>query len=111
MLADRKVIIYLLLNTQLKVDQKQNQNIPTSHKLIKQVCWFKTLKGLHPGARYDVKHCKCRQDDDVVTNKRSKTRHKRNGEEFKEDVAVEELTNSHIHRTKNQNLSTSNRKH
>jgi len=35
MLADRKVIIYLLLNTQLKVDQKQNQNIPTSHKLIK----------------------------------------------------------------------------
>jgi len=66
---------------------------------------------LHPSARYDVEHHKCKRDDDVITNKRSKTSHKKNRKELQEDAATKELINPCTHRTKNQNLSTSSRKH
>lgn len=66
---------------------------------------------MHPSVKYDVEHCKCKRDDDVVTNKCSKTSHKRNRKELQEDVTIEELTNPCTHCTKSQNLSTSSRKH
>jgi hypothetical protein len=53
---------------------------------------------LHPGARYDVEHHKCKWNDDVVTNKHLKTSHKKNRKELQKDVVVEELTNPHTSR-------------
>jgi hypothetical protein len=83
MLANCKANTNLPLKTQLEVDQKEDQNIPTSHK---HVYLLKTLKGLHPSARYDAEHLKNEWDDDVVINKHSKTSHKKNKEEFHEDA-------------------------
>jgi len=37
MLANSKANTYLLLKTQLEVDQEQDQNILVGHKLIRQV--------------------------------------------------------------------------
>ncbi len=46
----------LPLKTQLEVDQKHDQIILVGHKVIKQVCWFKTLIGLCPSTKYDAHH-------------------------------------------------------
>jgi hypothetical protein len=66
MLVDDKISMDLPLKTQLKVDQEQDQIIPIGHKAVKQVCWFKTLIGICPVAKYDAHHCKCKWDDDVM---------------------------------------------
>ncbi len=82
MLANSKANTYLLLKTQLEVDQEQDQNILVGHKLIRQVYQLKTLKGLCPSAKYDAKHCKSEWDDDVVIDKCSKNSHKKNRKEL-----------------------------
>jgi hypothetical protein len=48
------------------------------------------LKGLQPGARYDVDHHKCTWNDDDVINKHLKISHKKNRKELQKDAIVED---------------------
>lgn len=66
MLADGKGNMDLPLKTQLQVDQEQDQIIPIDCKVVKQVCWLKTLVRLCPIVKYDAHHYKCKWDDDVM---------------------------------------------
>jgi hypothetical protein len=52
-LSNEKGSFHLPLKTKAKIDEEQDQKI-VLNKFIKQVCWLKTLYGLHPFARYDA---------------------------------------------------------
>ncbi len=92
----------MALKTQLEVDQEQDQIIPIGHKVVKQVCWLKTLVGLCPIAKYDAHHCRCKWDDDVM-EKHSKIGQKIKRLEINLDVIVEEIAQKCTHCTKRQN--------
>ncbi len=92
----------LPLKTQLEVYQGHDQIILVGHKVIKQVCWLKTLVGLCPTTKYNAHHCKCKWDNDVV-DKQSKTSQKRKRPELNLDIIVEEIAQKHTHHTIRQN--------
>jgi hypothetical protein len=96
MLVDGKGSMDLPLKTQLGVDQEHDQIISVGHKVVKQVCWFKTLVRLCPTTKYNAHHRKCKWDDDVM-EKHSETSQKIKRPEL---VIVEEIIQKHTHCTK-----------